>query len=117
MATAVETMAGSEDAVMPVSGIQAVPAAIAITRTRTCWDANNAVVAGCSPISSVRKIATHVTLNGDKSVTITTDAGTTAWTDSVHRVADDTVTRNFNGATEQSRSEEHTSELQSQFHL
>jgi len=43
-------------------------------------------------------------MNGDKSVSITNDGGkSVSWTDSVHRVADDTVTRNYNGATEQSR--------------
>lgn len=68
-------------------------------RTRVCYDANGAVVQGCSPISSVRKVATHVEIDGTRSGSHTTRRGTTAsWTGIVHRVWDDTVTRNFNTA-------------------
>jgi len=73
-------------------------------RTRTCYDANGAVVASCSPISSVRKIVTHFTLNGSRSgTTTTTGGGTVTVTGVVHRTADDTVTRVFTSTTETSR--------------
>ena len=73
---------------------------LTIARTRTCLDANGAVVAGCSPISSVRKIATHVTADGSRGQTTTTTGGSAAiWTGAVHRVADDATTRIFNTST------------------
>ena len=69
------------------------------SRTRTCYDGSGAVVAGCSPLSSVRKVVTHVTVDGSRSGTSSTTGGTsTAWSGAVHRVADDTVTRTFNTA-------------------
>lgn len=70
------------------------------SRTRTCYDASNAVVAGCSPIASVRKVVTHVTVAGTRSGSHPTRTGGTAtWDGSVNRVVDDTVVRNFNTAT------------------
>jgi hypothetical protein len=73
-------------------------------RTRTCYDAQGAVVASCSPISSVRKIVTHVTANGSRSgTTTTTGGGTVTMTGAVHRTADDTLTRVFTSTTETSR--------------
>ena len=69
------------------------------TRTRTCYDANGAVVANCSPIASVRKVVTHVKIDGSRSGSSTTEGGTTkTWSGAVHRVADDTVQRVFNTA-------------------
>jgi hypothetical protein len=68
-------------------------------RTRTCYDGSNAVVPNCSPLSSVRKIVTHVTIDGTRSGSHATRTGGTAtWDGVVHRVADDTVVRNFNAA-------------------
>lgn len=74
--------------------------ALTISRTRTCFDANGAVLANCLPIASIRKIATHVTADGSRSSTTTTTGGTAAtWTGSVHRISNDTTTRNFNTAS------------------
>ncbi|MBI4503549.1 MAG: hypothetical protein HY700_20605 [Gemmatimonadetes bacterium] len=109
IATSIETMAGNEDAAMPAPAALSPgsPSSLTVSRTRTCYDANGAVVAGCAPFSSVRKIVTHVTVSGDRSGTASTTGGRTAtWSGAVHRVADDTVTRNFNTAqppVEQSR--------------
>jgi len=70
------------------------------TRTRTCYDGSGAVVPGCSPLSSVRQIVTHVSLDGSRSFSTSTTGGTTiSWSGAIHRVADDTMTRNFNSAT------------------
>lgn len=74
---------------------------LTITRTMTCLDASNAVVAGCTPFSSVRKIAAHVTMDGTR--TGSNDAGTKTWAGAVHRTMDDTVTRVFTGPTETAR--------------
>ena len=74
------------------------------SRTRTCYDASNAVVANCTPLSSVRKIVTHVTVDGTRSGTHPTRTGGTAtWEGVVHRVIDDTLVRNFTSTTETSR--------------
>ena len=74
--------------------------ALTYTRTKTCFDANGAVLANCLPIASIRKIALHVTADGTRSSTTTTTGGTAAtWTGAVHRVSNDTVTRNFNTAS------------------
>jgi hypothetical protein len=74
------------------------------TRTRTCLDANNAVVVNCSPIASVRKIITQFALDASRSNTTTTTGGTSAtWTGSVHRSAIDSITRVFTQTTETSR--------------
>ena len=73
-------------------------------RTRTCYDASNAVVANCTPVASVRKIVTHATANGTRSGTATTTGGgTVTMTGAVHRTADDTVARVFTSTTETSR--------------
>jgi hypothetical protein len=103
IATSVETMVADEAAAaLPTAGV-ALASAIANTltynRTRTCYDGNGAVVAGCSPLSSVRKIVTHLSLDGSRSGTSsTTGGGSTAWSGAVHGVADDTLTRTFNTA-------------------
>lgn len=70
-----------------------------IVRTRTCYDANGAVVAGCTPVSSVRKVVSHVTIDGARSRSNSTTGGTSAtWTGALHRVSNDTVVRNFSAA-------------------
>jgi hypothetical protein len=72
---------------------------LTITRTKTCFDANGAVVANCLPIASVRKIVAHVTADGTRSSTSTTTGGSAAtWTGSVHRVSNDTIVRTFSTA-------------------
>ena len=68
-------------------------------RTRTCYNGDGAVVANCVPLSSVRKIVTHVEISGSRSGTASTEGGNTAnWSGAVHRVANDTLVRNFNSA-------------------
>lgn len=113
IATSLETMTFDEaSASLDVSSgasFDLVPAgsparSLTFERTRTCWDANGAVVDGCSPISSVRKIATHVAIAGSRSGSNTTQGGATiTWSGAAHRVLDDTVTRTFDGSTEVSR--------------
>ncbi len=77
---------------------------LSFNRVRTCFDANNAVVQGCSPLSSVRKVVTLVNINGSRSGSRSTEGGrTVTWYGAVHRTSNDTVTRNFNGSTEVSR--------------
>lgn len=69
------------------------------TRVRTCHDANDAVVANCTPLNSVRRIVTHVTFDGTRTGSSTGSGGvTTTWTSNVHFVADDTLQRIFNTA-------------------
>lgn len=68
-------------------------------RSRTCLDAAGAVVAGCSPLSSVRKIITQLSMSGTRSGTRTRDDGVTVtFSGSVKRTLLDTLTRNFNTA-------------------
>lgn len=110
-ATTVETMTGNEvTAAMPSPPARAFDLlgsasnTLSIIRNRTCFDSTGAVVAACSPIASVRKVVTHLTLDGSRSGTSTVTGGATVtWSGVVHRVADDTVNRNFAGATETSR--------------
>lgn len=64
------------------------------TRARTCLDATNAVIA-CANVASVRKVITHFSVDGSRVGIY--------FTALVHRVADDTTTRNFVSATETSR--------------
>jgi hypothetical protein len=108
MSLTVETMAANEaaagfsaDIVSSSALLATAPAnALAIVRTRTCRDANGAVVANCSPIASVRQIITHVTEDGSRSSTTLTTGGTSAtWIGAVHRVSNDSATRHFNTAT------------------
>jgi hypothetical protein len=103
IAVSIENMLANEG----FGGLQGASASVAnaadnalvYNRTRTCFNAAGAVVAGCNPISSVRKIVTHVTADGSRSGSSTTSGGTTkTWTGAVHRVSDDTLTRNFNTA-------------------
>jgi hypothetical protein len=96
--------AGVPGAYVASNEAHAVTSDLDVSRTRKCFDANGAEMAGCTPISAVRKIATHVTIDGSRSGSHETRRGTTAtWSGEVHRVADDTLTRNFNGAQEVSR--------------
>ena len=75
------------------------PSLVDASRTRTCYDANGAVVAGCSPMSSVRKIVVHAQFVGTRSGTRETTGGASVtWSGAVHRIADDTLVRNFNTA-------------------
>lgn len=70
--------------------------ALTFNRTRTCYDAAGAVVAGCRPESSVRKIVTLVTMDGSRSGSSGTTGGESkTWLGAVHRVSNDTLVRNF----------------------
>jgi hypothetical protein len=70
--------------------------ALTFTRSRTCYDAAGAVVAGCRPESAVRKIVTLVTMDGSRSGSSSTTGGDTkSWSGAVHRVSNDTLVRNF----------------------
>ena len=97
----------ANEAAATLSNLEAGPTAnlndnaLAYTRTRTCLDANGVVVAGCTPMTSVRKIATSVTMDGTRSGS--SADGAKSWTGAVHRVSKDTVTRVFTGSTETSR--------------
>lgn len=105
VATSVETMIANEQAAALPSAAVDLPGpgpdnSLNYSRTRTCYDGSGAVVAGCTPLSSVRKIVTHVTLDGSRSFSNTTTGGNSrSWSGAVHRVQDDTTTRNFNTAT------------------
>jgi hypothetical protein len=111
IAIAIEGMTANEAATpgMPGASIQpsimgANSSSLNITRTRVCFDESDAVVNNCQPIASVRKIATHFTLDGSRSGSHQNRrGGISTWEGVVHRVADDTLTRNFNGSTETSR--------------
>lgn len=109
IAVALESMAANEAAgALPgiVSADLVGPTSNAVTfnRTRTCYDANGAVVAGCSPLSSVRKIVTQVTVDGNRSGSRSTDGGKViTWSGAVHRESNDTLVRNFTADVEVSR--------------
>ena len=103
MAASIAEMTANEAAAsMPmVIGADGTPAnATTVARSRTCYDAADVVVANCSPMSSVRKIVTNVTIDGTREGTRTTTGGTDAtWTGAVHRVMSDTIRRAFSTAT------------------
>lgn len=111
IASALETMAGHEVSIaLPGSSVSSGlaahmhPGSLNVSRTRVCYDASGAEVAGCSPLSSVRKIVTSVTVDGSRSGTHTRDNGVVVnFSGAVHRSASDTVVRNFTGTTEVSR--------------
>ena len=110
IATSIATIAANEaDGGLSGASVQSsVMAAnsqnLNFNRTRTCFDASGAVMASCTPISSVRKIVTHVTIDGTRSGSHPArNGGTATWEGDVHRVADDTLVRNFTGSTETSR--------------
>jgi hypothetical protein len=106
IATAVETMTGNEGAAaLPAPPISfdllgSAGNTLTVTRTRTCYDANGAVVAGCTPIATVRKIVTHVIMDGSRTGSNSVTGGATSnFAGAVHRVSEDTLTRIFNTAT------------------
>jgi hypothetical protein len=100
---AIESMIANESSAQLAAVGDAQPA-VTFARTRACYDANGAVVQNCLPLSSVRRIVTHVEISGSRTGERTTRGGTTAtWTGVVHRVSDDTLVRNFNATTEVSR--------------
>jgi hypothetical protein len=63
---------------------------VTFTRTRTCLDSLGATVAGCTPLSNVRKIITGFTVNGSRIGTF--------FSGFVHRAGNDTLTRVPNAA-------------------
>ncbi len=106
IATDVATLVGNEiSTALPVAALPSAPAGfdllgamadtITTSRTKTCYDAADAEVLGCSPLSSVRKIVFHVTLDGIHNGTLLRTA--------VHRVRDWTLTRIFANTTETAR--------------
>lgn len=105
IAAAIEAMALNEQAsslssVASASEVGPASHAVTFNRTRTCYDAGGAVVAGCTPLSSVRKVVTFVTVDGNRSGTRNTEGGkNVTWSGAVHRVSNDTLVRNFNTAT------------------
>jgi hypothetical protein len=104
LAAGIENMIGNELA-GSLSNLEASPmsnlttSAPTVVRTRTCFDANGVAVANCLPLTSVRKIVTHVTVDGSRSRTDTVKGNTRTFTGAVHRISNDTVVRNFNAAT------------------
>jgi len=73
--------------------------ALTFTRTRTCYDAAGAVVAGCRPESSVRKIVTLVKMDGSRSGSSSTTGGESkTFLGAVHRISNDTLVRNFDSS-------------------
>jgi hypothetical protein len=110
IASALETMAGNEASMsLPGSNVRDGGAALTtnslnITRSRTCYDAMGAELAGCSPLSAVRRIVTSASVDGTRSGTHTKQNGVTVtWSGAVHRASSDTVVRHFTGDTETSR--------------
>jgi hypothetical protein len=97
-ASIAEMIANEAAASLPlVAGGGPTANATTVSRSRICYDAADAVVANCSPMSSVRKIVTNLTIDGTREGT-RPDAGG-SWTGAVHRVMSDTTRRDFNTAT------------------
>jgi hypothetical protein len=110
IASALGAMAGNEAASsLPGSSVRSdLPAltssSLDIDRSHTCYDANDDAMAGCSPLSAVRKVVTEVTLDGSRSGSHRTRRGVLVnWSGAVHRALDDTLVRNFTGDMEVSR--------------
>lgn len=83
----------------PSNMANAVGADLTYSRTRTCYDASDAPLNGCNPLSAVRKVVTHATAVGSRSGSNTiAGGGTVTWTGVAHRILDDTVVRTFNTA-------------------
>ena len=103
VSTSLETMTANEAASLSFDVMRSVaaPAAnVSVNRTKTCYDGSGVVVANCSPISSVRKIVTHVTMDGSRSSSTSVTGGTDAsWSGALHRVSNDTTVRNFSTGT------------------
>jgi hypothetical protein len=93
-----ETQAGLQSiSVTPYPSASAIDPAY--SRTRTCYDAADAVVANCIPLAQVRRIVTHVTFDGTREGVSETEGGLpVTWVTNVHLVADDTVRRLYNQA-------------------
>lgn len=104
IAAAIKAMGDNEGAAgLPgaTSASEVGPASHAVTfnRTRTCYDANGAVVSGCTPLSQVRKVVTQAAVDGSRSGNRSTEGGKNiTWSGVVHRVSNDTLVRNFNTA-------------------
>lgn len=101
MAAAVETMVGNDifNALPYVASNSDELPALEASRTRTCYDATGQVMANCSPLSSVRKIVTHVEINTSRTGTSSTEGGTAkTWSGAVHRISNDTLVRTFTAA-------------------
>ena len=97
-----ETSAALASATLPADRLATsglVADSVSWTRTRTCFDAAGAGVA-CIPLDSVRTIVTRVSLYGARSGQAENGA---TFSGVLTRVADDTLTRNFTGTTETSR--------------
>ena len=110
IASALHSIAGNATAAaLPGSSGPAGTAALTggsvdVERSRVCYDAADREVTGCTPLSAVRKIVTSLTVDGTRSGSHTTKRGVTVnWTGAVHRVASDTLRRNFAGDAEVSR--------------
>ena len=86
---------------LPQSSVQSGVAAantsnLTFSRTRTCFSASDSEIP-CNNLANVRKIVTHVTVDGSRSGDHTTrDGGTATWSGTVQRVLDDTLVRVFN---------------------
>jgi hypothetical protein len=75
------------------------------SRSRTCYDSTGTVVAGCTPMSAVRKVITTFTVSGTRTDTnAVTGGATTILNGAVHRAGTDTLVRTFASGTEKSRS-------------
>jgi hypothetical protein len=100
IATAIADMAANEaDAGLQAISSSAMYSAIDPTysRSRTCYDGSDAVVANCNPIALVRRIVTHVTFDGTREGSSGTEGGVpSTWVANIHLVADDTVRRIYN---------------------
>jgi hypothetical protein len=100
IASSVETMVASEaTTAMPAAALAAPASSVSFQRIKTCLNGSGVVVPACSPIDSVRKIIFHVTADGTRDGSNTVTGGNTVtWSGAIHRVADDTIARNFNSA-------------------
>ncbi|HVM67182.1 MAG TPA: hypothetical protein VMU14_20100 [Acidimicrobiales bacterium] len=107
MATMVKGMGDNETSVGMAPGVESLGMAglaADYSRSRTCYDSTGAVVAGCSPLSSVRTIVTAATLNTTRNDTASTLGGATiTFNGGVHRAWNDTLFRNFTAGSETSR--------------
>ena len=105
LALSVSTMTGNEStASLSTTGAppsNLVSNSITFERSRTCYDADGVEVPDCNPRSTVRTIVTHVQLDGSRSGS--NFDGSKTWFGGVHRVADDSLTRVFDGPTETQR--------------
>ena len=77
----------------------AVSDSVAWSRSRTCLDSAGTGVP-CIPLDSVRTIVTHISFYGSRSGVAENGA---TFSGVLSRVGDDTLTRNFTGTTETSR--------------